>query len=89
MEAVLFVAVTARLAERRKNRPEFRNVDKSQCVKRLDRHGNLPPIGAFPLFYEALPTRAETGLPPKVLKYSIPLAKVSAISALVTSAARG
>ena len=37
----------------------------------------------------ALPTRAATGPPPKVLKYSMPLAKARASGAVVTTPARG
>ena len=36
-----------------------------------------------------MPTAADTGLPPKVLKYSIPLANAAAISGVVTTAASG
>ena len=37
----------------------------------------------------ASPTAAETGLPPNVLKYSIPLANASAIARVVTTAPSG
>ena len=37
----------------------------------------------------AVPTVADTGLPPNVLKYSIPLAKASAIARVVTTAPSG
>ncbi len=49
------------------------------------------PAGARPRSRPAprCPTAADTGLPPKVLKYSIPLANAAAISGVVTTAASG